>query len=263
MTSIFSPPPSSLTPDELTRLRQLTESYCCCADELGGSDFFDKWPVKVTIHSVDYETMQLSGEMEAFDVPDRTAPDCKSSITTYLEGEIIDLNQHTFETKNFRSSVRIDAIYWRKLLPFRGRDDVDIVQWLLSKQWLTEHISSDWILMRWKGDIPLVLFSFLFSFPSFLPPIHLFMFSFLVPSLLLSASPSSIQTPKSITITSTCESSSDETTPFANSFPHRMMTREMLHHPLGSTTRSDHLGLLLYLPSSFRWLCRRSLLRSR
>ena len=127
------------------------QTCCCCAGELEGGNHFDKWPVKVTIHSVDYDTMRLSGEMEAFDVPDRTAPECKSSITTYLEGEIIDLTQHTLETKNFRSSLRIDAIYWHKLLPFRGHDDVDIVQWLLSKKWLTEHISQEWVLMRWKG----------------------------------------------------------------------------------------------------------------
>ena len=140
-------------------LRSVIDGQCCCAGDLQGAEHFDKWPVKVTIHSVDYDTMRLTGEMEAFDVPDRTAPESKSSITTYLEGEIIDLRRHTLETKNYRSSSRIDSIYWRKLLPFRGHSDVDIVQWLLSKKWLTEHISQEWILMRWKGTS---LFIFLF-----------------------------------------------------------------------------------------------------
>ncbi|KAI9796934.1 MAG: hypothetical protein M1833_005880 [Piccolia ochrophora] len=110
----------------------------------------DKWPVKVTIQSIDYNTMQLSGEMEAFDVPDRTAPNGKSSITTYLEGEIIDLNTHTLETKSFRASPRIDGTYWRKLMPFRECEEADIMHNLLSKRWLTEHVSEEWILMRWK-----------------------------------------------------------------------------------------------------------------
>ncbi|KAI9835011.1 MAG: GID complex subunit 4, VID24, partial [Thelocarpon superellum] len=110
----------------------------------------DRWPVKVTIQSVDYDTMQLSGEMEAFDVPDRTSPDGKSSITTYLEGEIIDLNTYTLETKSFRSTSRVDGTYWRKLMPFRDSDEGRIAEHLVSKRWLSEHISKQWILMRWK-----------------------------------------------------------------------------------------------------------------
>ncbi|KAI9795162.1 MAG: hypothetical protein M1816_000184 [Peltula sp. TS41687] len=127
-----------------------SDVHNCLAADVEGFDRFERWPVKVTIHSIDYNTMQLVGEMEAFDVPDRTAPESKSSITTYLEGEIIDLNNHSLETKNFRSSPRIDAIYWRKLLPFRGSDEFTMAQILLSKRWLTDHISKDWILMRWK-----------------------------------------------------------------------------------------------------------------
>lgn len=127
-------------------------TYQCLVGVSDGREQFDRWPVKVTIHSVDYETMQLSGEMEAFDVPDRSAPECKSSITTYLEGEIIDLDQHTLETKNFRSTSRIDAIYWRKLEPFRCYDELELVEKLMSRRWMTDHVSRQWILMRWKGD---------------------------------------------------------------------------------------------------------------
>lgn len=133
------------------RYHHPSDIHNCLVADVEGTDRTERWPVKVTIHSIDYNTMQLVGEMEAFDVPDRTAPESKSSITTYLEGEIIDLNNHSLETKNFRSSPRIDAIYWRKLLPFRGSDEYTMAQILLSRRWLTEHISKEWILMRWKG----------------------------------------------------------------------------------------------------------------
>ena len=180
-------------------------------------DRFDRWPVKVTIHSVDYDTMQLSGEMEAFDVPDRTAPDRKSSITTYLEGEIIDLSIHSFETKNFRSSPRIDAIYWHKLLPFRGYEEIEMVENLLSRKWLREHISQDWILMRWKGKDS--------SFSGAIQP------GFVMR--------------KEVLMTMT------------------HLSREMLHHTVRSTSRSDHLWILLHISTTFRWLRRRLILRSR
>ncbi|KAI9817611.1 MAG: hypothetical protein M1832_004615 [Thelocarpon impressellum] len=129
------------------------DAHYAYVDETGGGDPTareDRWPVKVTIQSIDYSTMQLSGEMEAFDVPDRAAPGGKSSITTFLEGEIIDLNTFTLETKSFRAGPRVDGTYWRKLQPFRGADELRIVERLVSKRWLAEHISSKWILMRWK-----------------------------------------------------------------------------------------------------------------
>ncbi|KAI9849468.1 MAG: hypothetical protein M1837_004088 [Sclerophora amabilis] len=111
----------------------------------------DKWPVRVTIHSVNYDDMRLSGEMEAFNVPDGRSPDGKSSITTYLEGEIIDFNNHTLETKNYYSSALTDGTYWRELMPFRAcTDDAHLARCLVSKRWLKEYISKDWILMRWK-----------------------------------------------------------------------------------------------------------------
>ena len=135
--------------------RHPSDSYHNPVDEGDGTGREDRWPVKVTIQSIDYETMHLSGEMEAFDVPDRASPDGKSSITTYLEGEIIDLNTYTLETKSFRSSPRVDGTYWRKLMPFRGCDELRIVEHLVSKQWLAEHISRQWILMRWKGWLDL------------------------------------------------------------------------------------------------------------
>ncbi|KAI9785156.1 MAG: hypothetical protein M1839_000794 [Geoglossum umbratile] len=113
----------------------------------------DRWPVKVTIHAIDYNTMQLSGTMEAFDVPDGQSETGKSSITTYLEGEIIDFRTHSLETKNFPCTAEVDGTYWRKLGPFAGLDDSELVKTLVSKKWLTEQLSKNWILMRWKGKL--------------------------------------------------------------------------------------------------------------
>ncbi|KAI9770103.1 MAG: hypothetical protein M1840_003553 [Geoglossum simile] len=110
----------------------------------------DRWPVKVTIHAVDYNTMQLSGTMEAFNVPGWQSETGKSSIITYLEGEIIDFQKHSLETKNFPCTAEVDGTYWRKLEPFAGLDDSELVKTLVSKKWLTEQLSKNWILMRWK-----------------------------------------------------------------------------------------------------------------
>lgn len=111
----------------------------------------ERWPVKVTIHSIDYSSMTLTGTMEAFNVPDKSSPTQESSITTFLEGEIIDFNTYTLETKSFKADARIDGTYWRKLEPFKHLTDDEIVRNLVSRRWLTEVLSRNWILMRWKG----------------------------------------------------------------------------------------------------------------
>ncbi|CAG5181174.1 uncharacterized protein ALTATR162_LOCUS9630 [Alternaria atra] len=123
----------------------------------------DRWPVKVTIHDVDWEHMSLSATMEAYNVPSHphshtifptnnaTPPVTRtSSITTYLEGEILDFNNHTLLTESFKSNAANDATYWRKLPPFQKMNDEDVVRALTSKKWLTEVLGQDWILMRWK-----------------------------------------------------------------------------------------------------------------
>ena len=125
----------------------------------------ERWPVKVTIHSIDYSSMTLSGTMEAFNVPDKSSPTQESSITTFLEGEIIDFNTYTLETKSFKADARIDGTYWRKLEPFKHLTDDEIVRNLVSRRWLTEVLSRNWILMRWKGR------SFYHSLPSSLKPV--------------------------------------------------------------------------------------------
>jgi hypothetical protein len=111
----------------------------------------ERWPVKVTIHSIDYDTMTLSGTMEAFNVPDKTSPTRQSSISTFLEGEILDFNRYTLETKSFKANAHVDGTYWRELAPFKNLAEEEIVKALVSKRWLTEELSKKWILMRWKG----------------------------------------------------------------------------------------------------------------
>lgn len=109
------------------------------------------WPVKVTIHSVDYSAMTLTGTMEAYNIPDKTSPTRDAHIVTFLEGEIIDLNAHSLQTTSFQADTDIDCTYWRELRPFRGLNDDQMTKNLLSKKWVTDELNKNWILMRWKG----------------------------------------------------------------------------------------------------------------
>ncbi|EED20104.1 conserved hypothetical protein [Talaromyces stipitatus ATCC 10500] len=108
------------------------------------------WPVKVTIHSIDYSTMTLTGTMEAYNIPDKTSPTRDAHIVTFLEGEIIDLSTHSLETTSFKADADIDSTYWRELRPFRGLSDDQMTKNLLSKKWVTDEMNKNWILMRWK-----------------------------------------------------------------------------------------------------------------
>ncbi|KAI1911100.1 hypothetical protein LOZ58_003080 [Ophidiomyces ophidiicola] len=110
----------------------------------------EHWPVKVTIHNIDYSTMTLSGTMEAYNIPDKTASNQSAHIVTFLEGEIIDFNTHTLETKNFNAGPEIDSCYWREIEPFKDQTYDEIVKNLVSKKWLAEKLAKGWILMRWK-----------------------------------------------------------------------------------------------------------------
>ncbi|KAJ5499909.1 Vacuolar import/degradation protein Vid24 [Penicillium expansum] len=110
----------------------------------------ENWPVKVTIHQINHEDMTLSGTMEAYNIPDKTSPTHDAHIVTFLEGEIIDFNNHTLETKNFKADTDIDSTYWRELQPFKDLTDAEMAQNLVSRKWITEELSKGWILMRWK-----------------------------------------------------------------------------------------------------------------
>jgi hypothetical protein len=112
----------------------------------------EHWPVKVTIHSVDYTSMSLTGSMEAYNIPDKTSPTLDAHIVTFLEGEIIDLNIHSLETTSFKADADIDSTYWRELQPFKDLSDEQMIKNLLSKKWVTEELRNNWILMRWKGE---------------------------------------------------------------------------------------------------------------
>ncbi|CAG8091888.1 unnamed protein product [Penicillium salamii] len=110
----------------------------------------ENWPVKVTIHHINEEEMTLSGTMEAYNIPDKTSPTHDAHIVTFLEGEIIDFNKHTLETKNFKADADIDSTYWREMQPFKDMTDAEIARNLVSRKWITEELSKGWILMRWK-----------------------------------------------------------------------------------------------------------------
>ncbi|CAI7598467.1 unnamed protein product [Penicillium glandicola] len=110
----------------------------------------ENWPVKVTIHQINHEDMTLSGTMEAYNIPDKTSPTHDAHIVTFLEGEIIDFNNHTLETKNFKADADIDSTYWRELQPFKDLTDAEMARNLVSRKWITEELSKGWILMRWK-----------------------------------------------------------------------------------------------------------------
>lgn len=111
----------------------------------------ENWPVKVTIHQINHDDMTLSGTMEAYNIPDKTSPTHDAHIVTFLEGEIIDFNNHTLKTKNFKADAEIDSTYWRELQPFKDLTDAEMAQNLVSRKWITEELSKGWILMRWKG----------------------------------------------------------------------------------------------------------------
>ncbi|KAJ5949633.1 hypothetical protein N7454_001217 [Penicillium verhagenii] len=110
----------------------------------------ENWPVKVTIHNINFSEMTLSGTMEAYNIPDKTSPTQDAHIVTFLEGEIIDFNKHTLETKNFKADADTDTTYWRKLQPFKDLPDAEIAKNLVSHTWITEKLAQGWILMRWK-----------------------------------------------------------------------------------------------------------------
>ncbi|GAB7358211.1 hypothetical protein MBLNU230_g0363t1 [Neophaeotheca triangularis] len=78
---------------------------------------FDQWPVRFVLHSVDAEAMTLQGTMEAYDVPQHAGPLPEGTnappragkkaapITTFVEGQIIDLRTHSFLTPPSHSST--------------------------------------------------------------------------------------------------------------------------------------------------------------
>lgn len=106
----------------------------------------DHWPVKVTIQTVDWESMTLTGMMYASHMPEKlsslhqsfsphhTAATCMSSFFT---GEIIDFRQQPLETEREDrdyevGGLDVDARYWQRLGPFRK--EIERVRHLRGKQ---------------------------------------------------------------------------------------------------------------------------------
>ncbi|KAH8707617.1 vacuolar import and degradation protein-domain-containing protein, partial [Phaeosphaeriaceae sp. PMI808] len=153
-TASIPPPPQTswLSPGAIL-------SGCQHATTTTSPHHLDRWPVKVTIHLVDWTAMTLAATMQAYNVPSHphttttsispTTNARTSSITTYLEGEILDFTIHTFLTENFKSTTSNDAMYWRKLPPFKSLTDTELVKALTSKTYLKE-LSAQYVFMRWK-----------------------------------------------------------------------------------------------------------------
>lgn len=133
----------------------------------GSASPLEHWPVKVTLHSVDFDTMTLSGTMEAYDVPNHSSSSTTPAlphgsktvpITTFLEGHIIDLKTHSFQTPpSSNSAIRfpattaaIDAANWRRLPPFVDMpSDTDVARLLLSHSEMSR-LNEKYVFMRWK-----------------------------------------------------------------------------------------------------------------
>ena len=88
----------------------------------------ESWPVRVSIHSVSFESMTLIGTMCASHIPDKLSTDSPDhrpdgcSMESFFEGEIIDFNKFSLETGNERfksGGVEVDARHWRGVGPFR------------------------------------------------------------------------------------------------------------------------------------------------
>lgn len=124
----------------------------------------DRWTVRVALHGIDYERMTLQGTMEAFNVPsvpphsaqDLSAPPTKTTFSTYLEGELLDLATHPLLTHRSTSPTQchattsIDATYWRKLEPFACLSDEELCDRVLDPEWIERELVGKYILMRWK-----------------------------------------------------------------------------------------------------------------
>lgn len=74
----------------------------------------------------------------------------KTTFSTYLEGEILDLNHNTLQTHSFPATPSDDAKYWRRLEPFAHMPDEAIAKALLDPDWLDRELRQKYVLMRWK-----------------------------------------------------------------------------------------------------------------
>ena len=125
------------------------------ANNHGGNRKSDKWRVKVSVHAVDWAKKYIYGEMEADNVPDFNSESGKSSVITFLEGEIIDFDQHGLMTRDYGCTLTTDAMNWRRLKALAQSDhkviDRDLARKICARSFLEDQLHEHFILMRWKG----------------------------------------------------------------------------------------------------------------
>ncbi|KAJ9608463.1 hypothetical protein H2200_007451 [Cladophialophora chaetospira] len=106
----------------------------------------DRWPVKVTINTIDWDAMTVTGMMSASHMPDKmssvhqsssTPEAAASSMSSFFTGEIIDFRRQPLETeKEGRDyevgGLDVDARYWQRLGPFKR--EIDRVRHLRGKR---------------------------------------------------------------------------------------------------------------------------------
>ncbi|RVX70638.1 hypothetical protein B0A52_05290 [Exophiala mesophila] len=99
----------------------------------GSASESDHWPVHVAIHSVDYDSMTLTGTMSASHIPDKSLSThpvtagqdrAESSMSSFFTGEIIDFRLQPLETESEGrdytvGGLDVDARYWARLGPFQ------------------------------------------------------------------------------------------------------------------------------------------------
>lgn len=96
----------------------------------------ETWPVKVSLHSVDWKNMTLTGTMTAINIPGRSRVHARTSETgneedtksnsmeSLFDGEIIDFRHHELETVAHKKGYTVggpgvDVRYWAGVGPFK------------------------------------------------------------------------------------------------------------------------------------------------
>jgi hypothetical protein len=91
----------------------------------------DNWPVTISLDSVDWDKMTVTGKMSASHMPEKLSSPHQndspehttaSSMSSFFTGEIIDFRRHPIEALEGDYDVGgldIDARYWQRLGPFK------------------------------------------------------------------------------------------------------------------------------------------------
>ncbi|EPX75299.1 Vid24 family protein [Schizosaccharomyces octosporus yFS286] len=107
----------------------------------------DRWIVDVSIHFVDYQKMQLEGQLDAYP---QNADSRSSSISTAWSGEILDFSESkNFATEKWSAPLEVDVCFWRKLSPFRSMDTDTFFDIITDVKKLSK-VCEKYIFMRWK-----------------------------------------------------------------------------------------------------------------